>query len=796
MAKCFLHIVTILVIFSLTDRIVQSDTFPDITLLWDVPVNTHIYDIATGDLDGDGISDVVASVVDWGSIGWSVTAVKGTDGSLLWRFNKTSKVGEVETGNFIGDEVNEVVIRDWDGNLFMLNGRNGDVLWKKLIGGSSELKVDDIDGDYIPEIITGGQNKIILLDYAGNTIWEFNGDLDDSIFSIGDLNNDNYKDIVAVTPYRSKGEAAVVYAINGKDGSQLWDYDIPVFSDDALSPNSVVTANINQDLNIDVVVAFGVKWHTDTHSMDYQVSALFGELGNEIWKHTGTMSSNVLELISGDLNNDGVDDVLKFGNEVFAFDGISGDILWESFGHAATISDLNSDEMVEVIIGYSIYSGEDGTLITALPKKEGETVIGGVQVVTTGDITGNGTPEIITGHHPSTGFRAFEVLSIQPPPTIISVTPNHGLINGNTRVKITGTNFVSGTSVKFGVMETTDVKFISSTELLATTPPVDSGGKVDVVVINPDGQEAILEDGFMYIPLGDVSGNGTVSAYDAALILQYVVGLIDEFPVDRLGSPGEISPRNYILRLPDLSATAGKRVQVLIIIDDATGLLQQEPQPPMAGGLSLRYDATVLRAVSVGALDALNGAYWQGNVDLEGEVRFAFVSAFPQSPSPLTGDAPSPLVGEGRGEGKRGERMLMVEFEVLPNTEGWTSPLILENVNLSNSLTISRINGSITVIPRKTALLPNYPNPFNPETWIPFKLSKSAPVEVRIYDGVGKLVRVLNPGVQNAGVYLTKDKAVYWDGRSNIGEKVASGVYYYTLRAGDFTATRKMVVVK
>jgi flagellar hook assembly protein FlgD len=70
------------------------------------------------------------------------------------------------------------------------------------------------------------------------------------------------------------------------------------------------------------------------------------------------------------------------------------------------------------------------------------------------------------------------------------------------------------------------------------------------------------------------------------------------------------------------------------------------------------------------------------------------------------------------------------------------------------------------------------------------------PVEVRIYDGVGKLVRVLNLGVQDAGVYFTKDKAAYWDGRSNVGEKVASGVYYYTLRAGDFTATRKMVVVR
>jgi hypothetical protein len=127
----------------------------------------------------------------------------------------------------------------------------------------------------------------------------------------------------------------------------------------------------------------------------------------------------------------------------------------------------------------------------------------------------------------------------------------------------------------------------------------------------------------------DANGDGKVSAYDALIILQYVVGVLDKCPVERLGTPGEIPPQDYILRLPDLSATAGKRVQVPITIDvgrignsplhNTTGLI--------VGGVSLKYDATVLRAVGVSALDVLNGAYWQGNIDLEGEVRFAFVSA-------------------------------------------------------------------------------------------------------------------------------------------------------------------------
>ena len=97
---------------------------------------------------------------------------------------------------------------------------------------------------------------------------------------------------------------------------------------------------------------------------------------------------------------------------------------------------------------------------------------------------------------------------------------------------------------------------------------------------------------------------------------------------------------------------------------------------------------------------------------------------------------------------------------------------------------------------RPTALLTNYPNPFNPETWIPYRLSEPAEVSVSIYSVDGKLVRTLELGQVPAGVYSDKERAAYWDGRNAAGEPVASGVYFYTLRAGDFSATRKMVIRK
>ena len=101
-----------------------------------------------------------------------------------------------------------------------------------------------------------------------------------------------------------------------------------------------------------------------------------------------------------------------------------------------------------------------------------------------------------------------------------------------------------------------------------------------------------------------------------------------------------------------------------------------------------------------------------------------------------------------------------------------------------------------TLGPQETALLPNYPNPFNPETWIPYELSEPADVTLTIYAANGQIVRQLPLGHQSAGTYQSRDRAVYWDGRNAVGEPVASGVYFYTLTAGDFTATRKMLIRK
>ena len=123
-----------------------------------------------------------------------------------------------------------------------------------------------------------------------------------------------------------------------------------------------------------------------------------------------------------------------------------------------------------------------------------------------------------------------------------------------------------------------------------------------------------------------------------------------------------------------------------------------------------------------------------------------------------------------------------------------TEPNLQQGIDVLEQLLA--IIGTQDALPKATVLLPNYPNPFNPETWIPYQLAEPANVNVSIHSTNGKLVRLLELGQLPAGIYKHKSRAAYWDGRNEFGEFVASGVYFITLTANDFKATRKMLIRK
>jgi hypothetical protein len=119
---------------------------------------------------------------------------------------------------------------------------------------------------------------------------------------------------------------------------------------------------------------------------------------------------------------------------------------------------------------------------------------------------------------------------------------------------------------------------------------------------------------------------------------------------------------------------------------------------------------------------------------------------------------------------------------------------LMDATSLRGVLFLEQLLASLT--PKETALLPNYPNPFNPETWIPYQLAEDATVTLTIYDSSGRMVRRLNLGHRLAGYYADKGNAAYWDGHNEYGEQVASGVYFYRLSAGAYSAMRKMLIRK
>ena len=99
-------------------------------------------------------------------------------------------------------------------------------------------------------------------------------------------------------------------------------------------------------------------------------------------------------------------------------------------------------------------------------------------------------------------------------------------------------------------------------------------------------------------------------------------------------------------------------------------------------------------------------------------------------------------------------------------------------------------------LPTQPQLLANYPNPFNPETWIPFQLAQDSTVTATIYDLTGEKIKVIELGHIPAGNYVESNRAIYWDGKTESGELVSSGTYFYQIEAGDYRAIRKMVILK
>ncbi len=125
--------------------------------------------------------------------------------------------------------------------------------------------------------------------------------------------------------------------------------------------------------------------------------------------------------------------------------------------------------------------------------------------------------------------------------------------------------------------------------------------------------------------------------------------------------------------------------------------------------------------------------------------------------------------------------------------------LLKQNPDMELDIEVVGVRAATTAVaarPTETALLANYPNPFNPETWIPYQLATDTDVQITIYNAQGGVVRVLTFGQQSTAYYTGRGRAAYWDGRNALGEPVASGIYFYQLETDAISSIRKMIILK
>ena len=189
----------------------------------------------------------------------------------------------------------------------------------------------------------------------------------------------------------------------------------------------------------------------------------------------------------------------------------------------------------------------------------------------------------------------------------------------------------------------------------------------------------------------------------------------------------------------------------------------------------------MLESVSIQIKDLATGVAETATINLRGDYAAAFIDL------PGSGDA------DASATFRPGNLIQAKVMDTRWTSESITYTLTAEDIRLSH---VALPSIHLEVMPKESVLLPNYPNPSNPETWIPYRLSRDAEVNIEIYSLSGQRVRNLTLGMKTAGNYVSRHKAAYWDGTNNSGEEVASGIYFYVIRAGEFGATRRMTILR
>jgi len=311
----------------------------------------------------------------------------------------------------------------------------------------------------------------------------------------------------------------------------------------------------------------------------------------------------------------------------------------------------------------------------------------------------------------------------------------------------------------------------------------------------------------------DLNGDGKIDIFDLVIVGRYFGqtgekvkgdadqnGLVDLFDLITVTKHfGEVYGDVIATAPKTLMARSRGRVSMHVsqIAADGLGLQSQQLElrveadisEPVSGyQLELVYNPRLLTVVSFekGNLLGAESYHLQPQMTLG---RIGRIAATQLGESSALGSAESSLASVSF--------RLKGDLDLALNSIGIRKLVIADQQSQSIPVELERLMTNREPVPVVSfGLGQNYPNPFNPETWIPYQLGSSAQVLIKIYDASGHLVRRINVGLQAAGDYTSRGKSVYWDGRNEYGEQAASGVCYYTITAGDYSATSKMLLLK
>ena len=256
----------------------------------------------------------------------------------------------------------------------------------------------------------------------------------------------------------------------------------------------------------------------------------------------------------------------------------------------------------------------------------------------------------------------------------------------------------------------------------------------------------------------DTDDSGDVSSYDASLVLQLSAGLISEFPCETCAPVADATPKNGQLRVDSYD---DQRLDISIDVDNVENVYSAD--------IVMTYNPQILTVADVSRASSTSGWLFEHGTIGSGNLRIS-----------LAGVSQPSAAGS----------LVTVSFDA-------ASADAIEHLDITEfRLNGGKLKTAIKNLPKSFALLQNYPNPFNPETWIPYQLSMPVDVSIAIYNVNGQMVRRLELGNKMPGHYIDKSRAAYWDGRNHVGEAVSSGIYFYQLQTGRDTSVRKMIIVR